>query len=251
MRTILVDGDTVAHQCAYASSDVERIAVNKVRKYMRAVRDCTAAIVCLSDPSRRYFRHAIWDGYKPDRGNDKRELIAKCKAALAGAFDTRWLPELEGDDVIGILATHPTAVPGEKVMVSCDKDMLTIPGGHYNPQYERKLIVTPEQADRVHLIQTLIGDGTDGYPGCPGVGEARVNKILPKVSDTDPEWYRRAWLNVCLAFKRAGRTEVDALHQAWLARILRATEYDLDRKEIRLWEPPAKMPDDPPASVAA
>jgi DNA polymerase-1 len=44
------------------------------------------------------------------------------------------------------------------------------------------------------------------------------------------------WKSLC-AFKKAKLTEADALLQARLARILRNTEWDFDKSEVKLWPP--------------
>src|SRR5690606_16330912 len=127
------------------------------------------------------------------------------------SYDTYQRPSLEGDDVLGILATHPTLIPGEKIVVSIDKDLQTIPGQHFNYKHAREqggdwndLIrkVTVAEADRFHLFQTLTGDTTDGYPGCPGVGPVTAEKIL----GDDPTWEK-----VVAAYRKAKLGEGAAL----------------------------------------
>ena len=39
-------------------------------------------------------------------------------------------------------------------------------------------IISEEDADYFHMMQTLTGDTTDGYPGCPSVGKVTAEKIL-------------------------------------------------------------------------
>ncbi len=60
--------------------------------------------------------------------------------------------------------------------------MQTIPGPLLYPALKLQAQVpdhiTLAEADRYHLYQTLVGDATDGYPGCPGVGEVAANKVL-------------------------------------------------------------------------
>jgi DNA polymerase-1 len=89
--------------------------------------------------------------------------------------------------------------------------------------------VTEEEADYFHMVQTLTGDATDGYSGCPGVGPVRAEKLIKNM--TDP------WTEVVKAYEKAGLSEQDALVQARVARILRASDYDFRRKEVKLWTP--------------
>ena len=46
------------------------------------------------------------------------------------------------------------------------------------------------------------------------------------------------WAVVLAAYEKAGLTEADALAQARVARILRASDYDFKQKKVKLWNPP-------------
>ena len=83
------------------------------------------------------------------------------------------------------------------------------------------------------MKQTLTGDTVDCYPGCPGVGPVKAQRIL----DEDGDEYD-LWLNVVMAFEKAGLTEEDALVQARLARILTTSDYNYDKEEPILWTAP-------------
>lgn len=139
---------------------------------------------------------------------------------------------LEGDDIMGILATKPGA--GDTVMVTIDKDLKTIPGRHYNFRQDLHFEVTEAEADQFHLLQTLMGDQTDGYPGCKGIGPKKAENILP-----DPiEDVEEAWREIVVpAFEKAGMDEAFALSQARVARILRASDYKPKTNEVIPWTP--------------
>src|SRR5690606_12264806 len=69
----------------------------------------------------------------------------------------------------------------EKVIVSEDKDLHTVPGLHFNPAKDSKVrYVSTLDADRLFLYQTLVGDPVDGYPGAPRIGpkSAYARRIL-------------------------------------------------------------------------
>jgi DNA polymerase I len=149
--------------------------------------------------------------------------------------DTYERETMEGDDVLGILATHPTLIPGEKIIVAIDKDMQTVPGLHLNYEKARKtgdyepFEVTEDQANRFHFTQTLTGDVTDGYPGCPGVGPVKAAKILDAAEEP--------WPAIVAAYEKAGLSEAEALRNARVARICRASDYDFKGKKVILWSP--------------
>tara|TARA_R100000700_G_C3130555_1_gene115965 strand:- start:592 stop:885 length:294 start_codon:yes stop_codon:yes gene_type:complete len=87
--------------------------------------------------------------------------------------------------------------------------------------------VTETLANYMHLYQTLVGDATDNYKGCPGVGPKKATEILEEPT----------WDSVVKAFEKAGLTEEDALVQARVARILRADDYNFHKEEVILWQP--------------
>jgi len=133
---------------------------------------------------------------------------------------------LEADDVLGILATSGNRfIEGEKVIVSEDKDLKTIPCKLWKSG--ELLNITKEEADYNHLFQTLTGDTTDGYSGLRGVGEVKAKTILNVPT----------WSSVENAFIKAGYTKEDALTQARLARILRFEDYDFEYDTPKMWLP--------------
>ena len=103
---------------------------------------------------------------------------------------------------------------------------------HIRESAEVDAAIDDFMAKRNHLFQTLMGDQTDGYYGCPGVGPVTANKILSKT-----DHYPEMWERVVLAFEKAGRKYDEALMNARMAYILQKHNYD--NGEIKLWEPPA------------
>ena len=49
------------------------------------------------------------------------------------------------------------------------------------------------------------------------------------------------WPQVLMAFKARGLGDADALLQSRVARVLRASEFDLATKTIIPWQPPARV----------
>ena len=135
-------------------------------------------------------------------------------------------PGLEGDDVLGIMATMKSTE--ERIIVSIDKDMKTVPGRYARDDFE-VIEVSEDQADTWHLFQALTGDIVDGYKGCPGVGPKKAEAIL--------DGSKHPWEAVVTTFVKAGLTEDDALVQARVARILRASDYNFKAKQPILWRP--------------
>ncbi len=256
MRIALLDSDIIAYAVAAnsqqdfgfsAAGGTDARVVDKkqcwklcdevVQRNADAVK-ADSVVICLSDPKVN-FRKELEPTYKENRKNTvKPELLMLAKEYLFEEYRSFIRPRLEADDVMGILATRPTLLGkgvDDVVIVSEDKDMRTIPARVYNPNHADVGImdITPTEANQFLMWQTICGDPTDGYPGCPRVGAKSVY-AEDALEITDP---LEMWDNVLMAYGSRGLTEEDAVHQARLARILRAEDYNFKRKTIRLWNP--------------
>lgn len=232
-RHMEIDGDVVSNlniDEAKSMIDVlirESVSYCGAHDYVVALSDLLANWRKTLDTSYKAHRKA---GQRPGGfGQMRAHLSAKHKAV-------QW-PRCEGDDVCGVIATEHAAKGKRVAIVSIDKDLRTIPGWHFNPQKKEDGLVhvTPEQAWRNHFKQTLTGDTTDGYPGCPGVGPVKAGKIL----DSCVTPYA-AWGEIVKMFESKGLGEADALLQARLARILQMGDYNRKTGEIKLWNPPTR-----------
>lgn len=268
MRTLLIDGDILVVSTGAVleqevdwgndewtlTCDVGEVKTTVIATIRRLERDLDAdrSIITLSQGTT--FRHDMFDGYKKGRGR-KPVGTNEVKRWLIEEHGAKYKPGIEADDVMGILATNPRLVPGEKIIVSQDKDMLTIPGKLY--RNGEIITVTEEEATFNWFMQTLTGDTTDGYPGCPGVGEVTAREALTgclgwepyehtfltgkRKGETESRWRSitmpSLWEAVVSQFEKAGLTAEDALLQARLARILRNEDYDHAKKEAILWNP--------------
>ncbi len=164
------------------------------------------------------------------------------RTTASKAFNNSWTsakptakPGFEGDDVMGILATHPKLIR-EKIIVSIDKDMETIPSDDCRwgtDEASSRGSIRPIEADYYHMLQTLTGDTTDGYKGCPGIGPKKAEAILAGTFE-DPQ---NCGL-VVAAYEKAGLTEDDPIVQARMAASSAPSDYDFTKKEPILWNPP-------------
>ena len=92
-------------------------------------------------------------------------------------------------------------------------------------------LIEPDDGAKWHLIQSMAGDQTDGYSGCPSIGVKRATTIF------ENKGY--SWKAVVETFEEKGLTEDDALVNARLARILTAEDYDFKTKKPIPWTPKA------------
>lgn len=253
MRTLLIDADVVAYNAAFSCEkafefepgywtwqvgwdEVIEAFDAEVSRMMETLKADDFKL-CLTD-SDGNFRLGIHPDYKGGRKSVRKPIILKhLKKYLTDERSAFFKPGLEGDDCMGILATHPKLIPGEKVIVSIDKDMRTIPGKFIRWGTEEGCVIeeiTEDMANYRHMYQTLIGDVTDGYKGCPGVGPKAADKLLLEADDPIARWFA-----VVKAFEQKGLTEDDAIIQARMAKILDTSHYNFKTQEPILWEPPS------------
>lgn len=249
-RVALVDADSIAWAAAAAVeqvfrfpdcppvavetgtfADVERKIVEDMKDLRAKVKNADI-IVALSCPSALCFRRDILPDYKANRaGAHRPRLLDPAKDFMRKNWESFDRPRLEADDIVGILATHPSLVEGRKVICSIDKDLRQVPGWLFNWQKdEGPKRIAEEDGDYWHLYMTLVGDTTDGFAGCPGIGPKKATAALVEGEGT-------MWERVVHVFKTKGLSAEEALVQARVARVLRATDYDLKRKEPILWTP--------------
>ena len=184
-------------------------------------------IIAFSD--KLNYRQALDADYKSYRKKIRKPICyAEMRKWVQQNYNFYILPNLEGDDVIGILATQHYKT--NNVIISGDKDMRTIPSWHCFLGDDQLEYVDEQQADRNFCLQVLTGDQADGYKGCAGVGHVKANRLLhDKFSIND------MWDTVIKEYERNKMTFEDAYHQARLARILRKGEYDFATSKPKLW----------------
>ena len=76
----------------------------------------------------------------------------------------------------------------------------------------------------------LPGDTVDGYPGCKGVGPVAAKRLLSESGED-------RWQAIVTAYEKTGATAEDALIQAQIARICRASDFNFKTKEVIPWTP--------------
>lgn len=255
MKTALIDGDILVYQAAsmcettiawpfgddgellytrHAHMDEAWTKVLDSLQTLTEKADCSDSIVCITDTAN--WRYAFYGDYKSNRkASVKPMLVPLLRDRIVNELPNgRRVPTLEGDDLMGILQTRK----GNKgtVCVTIDKDLQTIPGMHYNFGKDEHFEVTDAQANRFHLLQALMGDATDGYPGCKGIGIKKAESMLPELVETKD--ILAVWNDIIVpAYVKAGFDEAFALSQARVARILRADEFNMKTHEVTPWTP--------------
>ena len=237
---LLIDSDFLAYKAAQACeigidfgedviiaqsqfSEVLKVFNNELNKVTKAMMEDD---FILYFSSTKNFRKKIYPDYKGHRMKRKplgyKRLVNYCRKN----HNFKLIEGLEADDTIGIEATR-FADP-HNIIVSPAKDMRQIPSTLWDMKND-VVEITKDDGDRWHLIQSLSGDPTDGYSGCPGIGVKRATELLDKNENK--------WEAVCKAYRDRGLSDDDALLNARLAKILQKEDFDHDRNQPILWTP--------------
>ncbi|MGL5918482.1 MAG: hypothetical protein ACRCYM_04465 [Cetobacterium sp.] len=261
MKTVaLIDADILVYQTAVTSekgvdwgddlwtlhsdfNEAKDLLIQKINQIKEDLKP-TEMRFALSDPTGNYFRKAIYPKYKQNRKAVRKPLVWNAlREYITSAYGSTVIPGLEGDDVLGIWATTTFDEDVSLIICSIDKDFKTIPCQYYNLTSRETHGVSPNYALYFHMYQTLTGDTADGYPGCPGIGPKRAERLLEQFCERNENNFlsfniRGAWGLVVETYRKAKLGEGVALQMARCARILHASDFDFTTKKPKLWEAP-------------
>jgi len=176
------------------------------------------------------FRHEIFPDYKINRIGKLKPLALKNTInKVKERYECITYPNLEGDDVLGLLATNGKY--DNPIIVSVDKDMRTIPCKLLAAEEVEH--ITQKKANRHWFEMSMAGDAGDGIQGIKGMGMVTASKTLADTPDT----IEALWDKVSKTYIKKGHTLADAILNARLTRILREGDYNYQTGEVNLWKP--------------
>ena len=148
------------------------------------------------DPHGPTFRHEAFPEYKAQR-EETPEGIRFAVPIIKDVLKAYRIPILEvqgyeADDVIGTLAKQSESIEGiNTYMMTPDKDYGQLVAKNvkmYKPRFDGGFDILGEQevkakygineVKQVIDLLGLMGDSSDNYPGCPGVGEKTAVKLI-------------------------------------------------------------------------
>ncbi len=148
------------------------------------------------------FRHEAFPPYKAQR-QETPEDIKLSVPYIKQVLEAMNIPILqadgfEADDVIGTLATEAGRQGIDTYMLTPDKDYGQLIGPNvkmFRPRHGGGYDVIGEKevaakygiasASQVVDLLALMGDASDNYPGCPGVGEKTAVKLINQFGNTE------------------------------------------------------------------
>ncbi len=218
----LIDADILVYKYGYAattkfkwtpeSNEVSHFCFETAKELIKdkiayIVEDLKLStyLLFISDYSTRTFRHALMPDYKGKRP-PKPAFVEQLRTWLQEYYSNILIvstPGLEADDALGIAQDDTT------VICSIDKDMLQIPGWHYNINSGKLIEISKLEATKWMFMQTLMGDTVDNYCGVPGIGKVKAGKLLDNCVQSYDGYYwttLKAYINKGLTYADFSKT---------------------------------------------
>lgn len=186
MAIALIDADLVAFRCAATVPEHEPldVAVYRVDVLMRQILEATDSEQYKTFlTGRGNFRKVINPEYKANR-KDKEppHYLQDCREYLINEWNAVVSNGIEADDLLGIEQTDET------VVCSLDKDLLMIPGVHFNWNKLEYTHVDQVIGLRTFYKQMLIGDRSDNIFGVDKIGPVKAAKFIDHL-ETEQEMF--------------------------------------------------------------
>lgn len=167
MTLALIDADLIAYRCAAsAENENELIALTRVNDlYNRILYEINASGHVGYLTGSNNFRYEIYPEYKANRKNKPHpKHLEACRELLVTEWKCKVTDGIEADDALGI---NHQAEP-DSILVSIDKDLLQLPGKHYNFVKQEVYQISTLQGLRNFYTQLIEGDASDNIPAFDG-----------------------------------------------------------------------------------
>ena len=199
------------------------------------------------------FRHEMFPAYKAQR-EETPEDIRLSVPIIKDILSAYRIPVLqvdgyEADDVIGTVAGHGASDGMDVFMLTPDKDYAQLVtdrihilrprhGGGYEDMGPHEVTEKYGLSDTSQVIDLLglMGDSSDNYPGCPGVGEKTAAKLINEFGSIEGLLARTSEIKGKLREKVEGAVD-DILLSRRLATIRTDVPMDIDLDAMKVQEP--------------
>lgn len=184
----LIDGDIVAFRCAATAEGLDEwIAIARTNDLIEQIIGeikATGSTVYLT--GKNNFRRQIYPEYKAHRVKPPPQHLEACRQYLIKEWKAIVADGCEADDMLGVQQMSlmdngdDPEVPFDlrSYICSIDKDLLQIPGKHYNFVKKEIQEVTYMRGLREFYLQLLTGDRADNVFGIRGIGPKKAEALL-------------------------------------------------------------------------
>ena len=183
----LIDGDILVFRSACSAIDDDQwIALSRADKMLQDIlEDVGASSYQVYLTGTGNFRRELTPTYKAHRPDERPEHWQAVRDYFEREHKAIVCNGWEADDQMGI---DQDKVGQTTVICSIDKDLLQIPGRHYNFVKKEAQVVGVDQGRKFLYLQSLIGDKSDNIIGVAGIGPVKASRALSEL-ETEQEWY--------------------------------------------------------------
>lgn len=202
MITALIDGDIVAYRSAASCNPTKakpeqeplEAALMRADELMsRILHETETSHYKLYIGGEDNFRYGIDPEYKANRNDTPRPIwLQDVRAYLVSQWNAEIVNGIEADDAMGLEQSANYQEAREHwdhnatVICSIDKDLLMIPGNHYNFVTCEKTFTYPIDGLRRFYQQLIQGDKSDNVMGYDGKARPKLPQFL--YGDVDYIW---------------------------------------------------------------
>ncbi len=177
---VYIDGDILVYQSIWGAKSTKDIKRKIDQTIASIMADLQGGKGKIAIKGKGNFRKDIYKEYK---GHRKKEMTEQEEEFFDYTYEylkTSWgavpADNMEADD---LLAIWHTAEPG--IIVSIDKDLLQVPGLHYNTRKKEYENMSEEESSLLLHTQVLMGDSVDNIKGLVGVGKVKAAGVMKNV----------------------------------------------------------------------
>lgn len=179
-KTALIDADSLVYSVGFSADGAEeKYAISRMAEKLEEMLFIDLGV-------------EIYEGFLTGEGNYRNELAktapykgqrtgkkpvhyALLRNYLRDAWGFQIVNGIEADDIV---STRATELGDTSIVVSIDKDLLQVPGKHFNWKSGEFKEVTKEEGLKHFYRQILTGDRIDNIIGLPLVGPVKADKHL-------------------------------------------------------------------------
>jgi hypothetical protein len=189
----IIDADSILWTLAYSLQKKDPshamnigLAQKRMEEYLSDICEKVNAhsyIAYIGCNENKCFRHSIWSprpykGNRPAKDSWMELWEPHLRQIALESYNFKTTPHIEADDAVSIAAL---TYPGDSVICGIDKDLLQIPGRHYNYREGELIEVSQEMAYYSLYRQMITGDSADNIPGIEGMGKKAAEEKLDGV----------------------------------------------------------------------
>jgi hypothetical protein len=227
-KIALIDSDWMVYRVGFASEDDdEKYALSRLTELLTDTvyfkLGCDDYEAYLTGKTNFRYGIAKTQPYKGNRKDMKKPKHYEALRQHLMRLGAKMSENCEADDMVAMKMSQFS----DYILVGVDKDLLQIPGKHYNPVSDLLFDIDEHTASYNFWTQMLTGDRTDHIPGLAGIGPKKAEKILKDIVN-ESDMCKMVWHT----YQQKGHDYEYFLEQGRLLW--------LQRYEGEMWEPGVK-----------